>query len=213
VRPRILVVDNFDSFVHNLVHYLAELEAECEVRRNDERVPLGAYDGVLISPGPGAPEQAGASMAVVRECADRELPLLGVCLGHQAIAAEFGGTVGRGPQLLHGSTSEVHHRGEGILAGLPSPFAATRYHSLAVTGIPPELLVTARTAEGEVMGLRHSSLPIEGVQFHPEAVLTEHGHRLLANWLACCGAPVDHQRAVQLDARYAAVRSAAGFRG
>jgi para-aminobenzoate synthetase component 2 len=166
---------------------------------------------VLISPGPGTPEQAGVSMATVRECAHRQLPLLGVCLGHQAIAAEFGGSVGRGPQLLHGSTSRVHHRGDGVLAGLPSPFAATRYHSLSVTRVPAELEVTARTGDGEVMALRHRGLPIEGVQFHPEAVLTEHGHQLLANWLTRCGAPANHRRAVQLDAKYAAVRSAAGF--
>jgi para-aminobenzoate synthetase component 2 len=209
----IAVVDNYDSFVHNICHYLAELGAHCVVRRNDapDVADLDGLAGVLVSPGPGTPQRAGASMAVVRACAERRLPLLGVCLGHQAIAAAYGATVSRGPALLHGSTSAVHHRGVGVLAGLPSPFAATRYHSLAVAEptLPPEIEVTGRTADGEVMALRHRALPIEGVQFHPEAVLTEHGHLLLANWLATCGDESARGRATALDAPYAALRSAA----
>jgi para-aminobenzoate synthetase component II len=218
VTVRILVVDNFDSFVHNLVQYLAELGAFCELRRNDDPAltgpdALAGVHGVLISPGPGGPADAGASVAMVRACAAARMPLLGVCLGHQAVAAAYGGMVGAGPPLLHGTTSAVHHGGVGVLAGLPSPFAAARYNSLSVgeSSLPPALQVTARTAEGEVMALRHHALPIEGVQFHPEAVLSEHGHRLLANWLSACGAPVDHARAATLDSRYAAVRSAANF--
>jgi para-aminobenzoate synthetase component 2 len=213
VSPRILVVDNFDSFVHNLVHYLSELGADCELRRNDDPRPLAETDAaaVLISPGPGRPEQAGASVAIVRECASRGVPLLGVCLGHQAVAVAFGGTIGPGPRLLHGSTSDVHHKGEGILAGLPTPFAAARYHSLTVTSVPPELAVTARSEDGEVLALRHRALPIEGVQFHPEAVLTEHGHQLLANWLTRCGVPGTAEYAAQLDAKHAATRATAGF--
>ncbi len=210
---RILVVDNYDSFVYNLFHYLTELGAHCVVRRNDAPgvAELDGLDGVLVSPGPGTPQQAGASMAVVRACAGRGLPLLGVCLGHQAIGAVWGGVVRRAPALLHGSTSQVYHQGAGVLAGLPSPFAATRYHSLAVAEptLPPEIEVTGRTAAGEVMALRHRTLPIEGVQFHPEAVLTEHGHLLLANWLAGCGDPTAREHAAALDAPYAALRSAA----
>ena len=189
---RVLVVDNYDSFVFNLVHYLAQLGAEVTVRRNDEvgaKEPLDlAVDGVLLSPGPGRPEDAGVCVDMVREMADR-LPVLGVCLGHQAIAAAYGGTVERAPELLHGKTSEVHHGGAGVLRGLPDPFTATRYHSLAVVedSLPPELEVTARTSGGVVMGLRDRDRPVEGVQFHPESVLTEGGHRLLANWLATCG--------------------------
>ena len=220
MTPRVLVVDNFDSFVHNLVQYLAELGASCEVRRNDDPAltgpaPLAGVVGVLVSPGPGTAQAAGASIPLVRACAASNTPVLGVCLGHQAIAVAYGGVVARGPDLLHGSTSDVHHRGDGVLAGLPSPFAATRYNSLSVTesSLPPELMVTARTAGGEVMALRHRDAPLEGVQFHPEAVLSEHGHRLLANWLVSCGVPVDPALAAELDQRYAAVRSAANFRG
>jgi para-aminobenzoate synthetase component 2 len=191
VSPRrILVVDNYDSFVFNLVQYLAQLGAECTVVRNDE-VDLATatdYDGVLLSPGPGTPEKAGSCVELVQETAGR-VPVLGVCLGHQAIAVAFGGVVERAPELLHGKTSLVEHEGGGVLAGLPSPFTATRYHSLSVqpASVPAELEVTARTAGGVVMGLRHRKLPLEGVQFHPESVLTEGGHRLLANWLVTCG--------------------------
>jgi para-aminobenzoate synthetase component II len=215
VTVRILVVDNFDSFVHNLVHYLAELGADCQVRCNDDPAlpDLGTgFDGVLVSPGPGGPHEAGASIEVVRACATAGTPLLGVCLGHQAIAAAYGGTIAPGPPLLHGTTSPVEHGGEGVLAGLPSPFAAARYNSLTVSRLPADLAVTARTPTGEVMALRHRELPIEGVQFHPEAVLSEYGHQLLATWLSRCGARIDPAHAAALDERYAAVRSAAGFR-
>ncbi|MDQ1665227.1 MAG: para-aminobenzoate synthetase component [Actinomycetota bacterium] len=193
VRPRrVLVVDNYDSFVFNLVQYLAQLGAECTVVRNDE-VDLAAvtsYDGVLLSPGPGTPDRAGACIELIQETGGA-VPVLGVCLGHQAIAAAYGGIVERAPELLHGKTSEVVHEGAGVLAGLPSPFTATRYHSLSVRpdSIPDELEVTGRTASGIVMGLRHRDLALEGVQFHPESVLTEGGHHLLANWLVTCGDP------------------------
>ena len=212
---RILVVDNYDSFVFNLVHYLAQLGAEVTVRRNDEvgaKEPLDlAVDGVLLSPGPGRPEDAGVCVDMVREMADR-LPVLGVCLGHQAIAAAYGGTVERAPELLHGKTSEVHHGGAGVLAGLADPFTATRYHSLAVveSSMPAELEVTARTAGGVVMGLRHRDLSLEGVQFHPESVLTEGGHRLLANWLAGCGDTEALERAPALEIAVERQRAAAG---
>jgi len=189
-RPRILVVDNYDSFVFNLVQYLAQLGAQCTVVRNDEIAPSEAktYDGVLLSPGPGTPEKAGVCVDLVTECAGA-VPLLGVCLGHQAIAVAYGGVVERAPELLHGKTSEVLHEGAGVLAGLPSPFTATRYHSLAVRpdSVPAELEVTARTAGGVVMALRHRDLAVEGVQFHPESVLTEGGHQMLGQWLATCG--------------------------
>ena len=189
---RLLVIDNYDSFVFNLVQYLGQLGAECDVRRNDEVAVEAAdgYAGVLLSPGPGTPEEAGVCVEMVRHCAGR-VPLLGVCLGHQAIAVAYGGHVGRAPELLHGKTSLVHHDGVGVLAGLPSPFTATRYHSLTLepSTVPAELEVTARTEGGVVMALRHRELPIHGVQFHPESVLTEGGHRMLANWLADCGDP------------------------
>jgi len=189
---RILVIDNYDSFVFNIVQYLAQLGAEVVVRRNDEVTPAEAaeYDGILLSPGPGTPEQAGVCMDVVRECAGTT-PILGVCLGHQAIAAVYGGVVDRAPELLHGKTSTVMHSGVGVLAGLPPDFTATRYHSLAVDpeSVPDELEVTGTTSSGVIMGLRHRELPVEGVQFHPESVLTEGGYRLLANWLAECGDP------------------------
>jgi para-aminobenzoate synthetase component 2 len=188
---RVLVVDNYDSFVYNLVQYLGQLGADVVVRRNDEVVPADAaqYDGVLLSPGPGTPEDAGVSVEMVGSCEDLGVPLLGVCLGHQAIAVAHGATVSRAPELLHGKTSEVEHGGAGVLHDLPSPFTATRYHSLAVeeATLPPELAVTARTAGGVVMALRHRDRPVEGVQFHPESVLTQGGHRLLASWLRACG--------------------------
>ena len=198
---RILVVDNYDSFVFNLVQYLAQLGAEVDVRRNDEVTPDEAleYDGVLLSPGPGTPEDAGVCMDIVRECAGR-VPIFGVCLGHKAIAAAYGATVSRAPELLHGKTSQVEHEDTGVLAGLPSPFTATRYHSLAVdpATVPDTLVVTGRTESGVIMGLRHRDLAVEGVQFHPESVLTEGGHAMLANWLAECGDPEARERARQL---------------
>ena len=187
---RILVVDNYDSFVFNLVQYLAQLGAEVVVVRNDALTPSDAlgYDGVLLSPGPGTPEDAGVCMDIVRECGG-QVPIFGVCLGHQAIAAAFGATVSRAPELLHGKTSYVHHQDVGVLKGLPNPFLATRYHSLAVdpATVPADLEVTGATESGVIMALRHRSLPIEGVQFHPESVLTEGGHLMLANWLVACG--------------------------
>jgi para-aminobenzoate synthetase component II len=210
---RILVVDNYDSFVYNLVHYLAQLGADPVVRRNDEMAAddVAGFDGVLVSPGPSTPESAGVSIPIVTECASRELPLLGVCLGHQAIGVAFGATVTRAPELLHGKTSEVHHKGVGVLAGLADPFTATRYHSLAVVEetLPPELEVTGRTASGVVMAMRHSTLPIEGVQFHPESVLTESGHVMLANWLATCGDESARDKAPALAAEMDALRTTA----
>ena len=187
----ILVVDNYDSFVYNLVQYLQQLGADVVVARNDAVAAqdIASYDGVLLSPGPGAPEDAGICMAMVESAAASGKPLLGVCLGHQAIAAQFGGVVSRAPELLHGKTSMVSHDGLGVFRDVPNPFRATRYHSLALDPltVPRELVVTARSESGVIMGLRHRSLPIEGVQFHPESVLTEHGHLMLANWLGMCG--------------------------
>ena len=210
---RILVIDNYDSFVYNLVHYLAQLGAQCVVRRNDavEVGDVSAADGVLISPGPGTPERAGASMDIVRECAEQGLPLLGVCLGHQAIGAVWGATVTRAPELLHGKTSAVHHDGVAVLAGLPKPFVATRYHSLAVLPetLPEELEVTGHTDSGIVMALRHRELPVYGVQFHPESVLTDGGHRLLANWLRIAGAEVPEVRVAELETGMRDLASAA----
>ena len=200
---RILVIDNYDSFVFNLVQYLGQLGAECVVVRNDEIAVTEAdnFDGVLISPGPGVPEEAGVSMEMIRYCADKKIPLFGVCLGHQAIAAVFGGVVSRAPELLHGKTSQVHHKEVGVFTELPSPFTATRYHSLAVErdSVPADLQITGETESGIVMGLRHKTLPIEGVQFHPESVLTEHGHMMLANWLTECGDTEARKRAVGLS--------------
>ncbi len=187
---RVLVVDNYDSFVFNLVQYLAQLGARCDVRRNDEVAPADAlaYEGVLLSPGPGTPEAAGVCVDMVHAAAG-VVPVFGVCLGLQAIAVAYGARVTRAPELLHGKTSLVHHADVGVLAGLPEPFTATRYHSLAVQEgtLPPSLEVTARTASGVVMALRHRDVAVEGVQFHPESVLTEGGHRMLAAWLAVCG--------------------------
>jgi para-aminobenzoate synthetase component 2 len=190
-KTRILVVDNYDSFVFNLVQYLQQLGADCTVLRNDEVQASAAsdYDGVLISPGPGTPEEAGVSIAMIEYCAEHAIPLFGVCLGHQAIGVAFGATVSRAPELLHGKTSQVHHTGAGVFKSLPTPFTATRYHSLAVepATIGKDLEVTGKTESGVVMSMRHKTLPIEGVQFHPESVLTEHGHLMLANWLTQCG--------------------------
>ena len=201
-RPvRVLVVDNYDSFVFNLVQYLGQLGADPMVLRNDEvgiEEALG-YDAVLLSPGPGTPEAAGVCVDLVRAAAGR-VPVLGVCLGHQAIGVAYGAQVTRAPELLHGKTSLVHHGGAGVLAGLPDPFTATRYHSLAIDpgSVPGELEVTGTTASGVIMAVRHRTLDVEGVQFHPESVLTEGGHRLLANWLVRCGDPQAVERSTGL---------------
>ncbi|GHJ46602.1 aminodeoxychorismate/anthranilate synthase component II [Catellatospora sp. TT07R-123] len=210
---QVLVIDNYDSFVYNLVQYLGQLGADCQVRRNDEISldEVGKLDApVLLSPGPGTPDNAGICLDLIRAYA-ATLPILGVCLGHQAIGQAFGGTVVRAPELLHGKTSPVHHSGAGVLAGLPDPFTATRYHSLAVAEqtLPPELEVTARTDSGVVMAMRHRELAVEGVQFHPEAVLTQGGHLMLANWLAACGLPEALDRAPELAAEVEQRRLAA----
>ncbi len=209
MAARVLVVDNYDSFVYNLVQYLAQLGASCTVLRNDE-VDLDAaagYDGILLSPGPGVPEDAGVCVPLVRRLAG-QVPIFGVCLGLQAMAVAYGATVGRAPELLHGKTSLVEHDGAGVLAGLPNPFTATRYHSLAVDAdtVPPDWDVTGRTASGVIMAMKHHSLAVEGVQFHPESVLTEGGHRILANWLTVCG----DAAAVERSAGLAPVVATAG---
>jgi anthranilate synthase component 2 len=186
----ILVVDNYDSFTWNLVHYLMELGVEVRVERNDalsaaDAIASGA-DAFLISPGPCTPNEAGISLDLVAACAEAGKPLLGVCLGHQAIGQHFGGRVVRGG-LMHGKTCPVEHDGSGVFAGLPSPFTATRYHSLIVEGAPDCLVTNASAGDAAVMGVRHRTLPIHGVQFHPESIATEHGHALLANFLAIAG--------------------------
>ena len=182
----ILVVDNYDSFTWNIVHYLRELGAEVRVVRNDEIGVASAMasgaEGILISPGPGTPDEAGISLALVAACAEARRPLLGICLGHQAIGQHFGGRVVRAP-LMHGKTCAVEHDGSGVFAGLPSPFTATRYHSLAVADLPSCLIVNATAADATVQGFRHRELPIHGVQFHPESVASEWGHELLANFI------------------------------
>jgi anthranilate synthase component 2 len=191
--PRVLLVDNYDSFVYNLVQELGELGADPVVFRNDaidvDGIRAEHPDAVLISPGPGCPEDGGVSLEVVRQLGG-EIPILGVCLGHQCIGQAFGGEIVAAPHLMHGKTSEIHHDGRGIFAGLPNPFVATRYHSLVVRpeSVPPELEVTATSTDGVVMGLRHRTLRIEGVQFHPESVLTASGPALLANFLGQLGA-------------------------
>jgi para-aminobenzoate synthetase component II len=248
---RVLVIDNYDSFVYNLVQYLGQLGVECDVRRNDEIdvAEVGRLNpgGVLLSPGPGTPDRAGICLDVIRRYG-AEVPIFGVCLGHQAIGEAFGAVVDRAPELLHGKTSLVTHHGAGVLAGLPDPFTATRYHSLAVveSTLPEEIEVTGRTAgsvvlagsagvagsavlagsagvagsavlagsagvagSGLVMALRHRTLPIEGVQFHPESVLTQGGHLMLANWLAECGFPDARVRAPELAAEVETRRVAA----
>jgi para-aminobenzoate synthetase component 2 len=215
VSVRILVVDNYDSFVFNLVQYLGQLGVQADVWRNDDArladpaaldVVVTGFDGVLLSPGPGTPERAGASIALVGACAAARIPLLGVCLGHQAIGVAFGATVGRAPELLHGKTSTVFHTDTGVLTGLPDPFTATRYHSLTILPetLPAALEVTARTRGGVIMGVRHTELPIHGVQFHPESILTEGGHRMLANWLVCCGYACDDTLVRRLEDEIAA---------
>ena len=186
----ILVIDNYDSFTFNLVHYLMELGAEVDVVRNDaisagQALSSGAK-AFLISPGPKTPDHAGISLDLVAACADAGKPLLGVCLGHQSIGQHFGGTVVRGG-LMHGKTSAVNHDGSGVFAGIPSPYTATRYHSLIVDDIPNSLVVNATADDGSVMGFRHKELPIHGVQFHPESIATEHGHKLLANFMEIAG--------------------------
>jgi para-aminobenzoate synthetase component 2 len=187
---RILVIDNYDSFVFNLVQYLGQLGSDCVVLRNDQVDISSAldFDGVLLSPGPGRPEDAGVCVELIREIGGQR-PILGVCLGQQAIGVAYGGVVDRAPELLHGKTSLVWHDGLGVLAGLPNPFVATRYHSLAVeeSSLPSTIEVTGRTESGVVMAMRHRELDVEGVQFHPESVLTEGGHLMLANWLVRCG--------------------------
>jgi para-aminobenzoate synthetase component II len=212
---RILVVDNYDSFVYNLVQYLEQLGAECIVRRNDEvttdEVAGLQVDGILLSPGPGTPAGAGVTEDMIR-WAESRIPVFGVCLGHQAIAEVYGGVVNRAEELLHGRTSQVHHDGSGVFAGLPDPFTATRYHSLAVVDgtVPEELEVTARTDSGVIMGLRHREHPVEGVQFHPESVLTQGGHRMLANWLAQCGDDAAANRVEALEYEVERLRVSAG---
>lgn len=201
---KILVIDNYDSFVFTIVSYLRQLNAQVTVIRNDDPSldgpslngpsfdgpsALDGFDGVLVSPGPGNPQSAGHSLDVIGWCAERRQPMLGVCLGHQALGEYFGATVASAPTLQHGKTSLIVHEGSGIFDAVPAPFSATRYHSLAVLPetVPPELVVTATTEDGVIMGLQHRKLPLHGVQFHPESVLTEHGHLMLANWLAVTG--------------------------
>lgn len=190
---RLLIIDNYDSFTYNLVQYLGELGAEIDVVRNDvesiaqllAREPLG----VVVSPGPGTPDDAGVSVQVVKEFAARGVPVFGVCLGHQSIGVAYGGKIVRARNIMHGKTSRIDHDNEGVFAGLPSDFEATRYHSLVIeeSSWPEDLVVTARSDDGEVMGCRHRELPVEGVQFHPESILTKAGKSLLGNFLARCG--------------------------
>lgn len=195
MSTRILVVDNYDSFVYTLVGYLQELGAQTTVIRNDDvsaeeaRELAAVRDGVLVSPGPGAPADAGVCIDLIRWCRENGKPMLGICLGHQALAEAFGGTVTHAPELMHGKTSLVQHEGTDVFTGLPSPLTATRYHSLAAVAesVPAELEVTARTENGIIMGLRHRTAPLSGVQFHPESVLTEGGYQMLGNWLETLG--------------------------
>ncbi|WP_350348332.1 gamma-glutamyl-gamma-aminobutyrate hydrolase family protein [Agromyces sp. G08B096] len=204
---RILVIDNYDSFVYTLNGYLQELGAETDVLRNDafeaSEVParIAEYDGVLISPGPGKPADAGVSIPVVEAALASGQPLLGVCLGHQAIAEAFGAVVTNAEELMHGKTSRIEHDGSDFYDGVPQPFTATRYHSLAVVDdtVPSELVVTSRTQGGVIMGLRHEAAPLFGVQFHPESVLTEGGYRMLGNWLDVVGLPGARERAAKLN--------------
>jgi len=211
--PSILVVDNYDSFVYNLAQYMAELGAEVTVLRNDEvtaaQVGDMAPDGVLVSPGPGHPRDAGNCVKIIRLCAERRIPMFGVCLGHQALGEAFGATIDRAPELLHGRSSLVEHEGQGVFAGVSNPLVVGRYHSLVVEGegLPEDLAVTARS-HGLIMGMRHRTLPLEGVQFHPESVLTQDGYRMLANWLEECGSTEARERATSLSSRMDIVRAA-----
>lgn len=201
---RVLLVDNHDSFVHTLAGYLGELGADVTMVEADEitdaSTAVSAYAGVVISPGPGTPASAGASIPVVHAAASRGIPLLGVCLGHQAIGEAFGARVDHAPELMHGMTSLVHHDDGPLYAGLPDPFTATRYHSLAIVpdSVPADLVVTSRTDSGVIMGVAHRTAPVQGVQFHPESVLTEGGYRLLGNWLAGVGMPEAADRGASL---------------
>jgi anthranilate synthase component 2 len=187
--PMLLLIDNYDSFTYNLAHYFGELGAEATVRRNDALTAAEAVamkpSHIVLSPGPRTPNEAGICLTLITLAGDAKIPLLGVCLGHQAIGQAFGGTIKRATPM-HGKTSRITHKGEGVFKGLPSPFTATRYHSLIVAreGLPKELKVTAETEDGTIMGLMHATLPIQGVQFHPESIATEHGHALLKNFLA-----------------------------
>ena len=200
----LLMIDNYDSFTYNLVQYLGELGADVHVHRNDaitlEQIAAWEPELIVISPGPCTPNEAGISLSLIQRFAG-EIPILGVCLGHQAIGQAFGGRIVRAQRVMHGKLSPVTHDGRGVFAGLPSPFAATRYHSLAIerTSLPPALEVTATADDGEIMGVRHRELPVEGVQFHPEAILTEHGKRLLANFLAGAVAPAPARRRVPVQ--------------
>ena len=219
----ILVIDNYDSFVYNLVQYIGELGEQCTVWRNDA-VELGdpdngvagldaaldRFDAILLSPGPGEPAAAGRMLDVIAWAEEHRTPLFGVCLGHQAIALHFGGKVVRADELFHGKTSPVIHNGEGVLAGVPSPFTVARYHSLTVDPetLPDSLEVTATVESGMIMAMRHRSLPVHSVQFHPESVMTEHGHRILSNWLAEAGRPVDDRELRRLEQRHAAAQEA-----
>ena len=191
----ILLIDNYDSFTYNLVHYLGELGAEVQVHRNDalnvqQAVALGA-DGIVLSPGPCDPDQAGICLALTQAAAETGTPLLGVCLGHQTIGQAFGGKIVRADDIVHGKMGEIHHKGQGVFAGLPSPLLGTRYHSLVVerSSLPESLEITAELPDGTIMGLRHKSLPIEGVQFHPESIRSEHGHAMLKNFLSTLKVP------------------------
>jgi para-aminobenzoate synthetase component 2 len=214
VKPRLLLIDNYDSFTYNLVQAFLVLGAQIDVHRNDAITVAEASalepTHLVISPGPGTPRDAGISMQMIDAFTGR-IPILGVCLGHQSLVEVFGGRVVRASRLMHGKVSPVQHDGKGLFAGLPQEFAAGRYHSLIAEAksIPAVLEVTARTAEGEIMGVRHRSLPIEGVQFHPESVLTQGGHRILANWLIRCGGQVDWARVSELGAGLDALRAQA----
>lgn len=191
----LLLIDNYDSFTYNLVHYLGELGAEVVVKRNDalnvQEAMAMSPAGILLSPGPCDPDQAGICLALVAAAAETGLPLMGVCLGHQAIGQAFGGRVIRHSDIVHGKMGQMHHTGSGLFAGLPTPFAATRYHSLVVerATLPEELTITAELEDGTIMGLQHKALPIHGVQFHPESIASEHGHALLQNFLATMKVP------------------------
>lgn len=220
---RILVIDNYDSFVYNLVQYLGELGEDCTVWRNDAPelgdpadgvagldAPLGAFDAILLSPGPGEPATAGRMLDVITWAEQHRTPLFGVCLGHQAIALHFGGDVVRAGELFHGKTSPVFHNGVGVLTDVPSPFTVARYHSLTVDPetVPECLEVTAKVDSGMIMAMRHGTLPIHSVQFHPESVMTQHGHRILSNWLADAGRPVNERQLSVVEARHAEAQEA-----